>query len=59
MTSCLMTYPTVEEQSAAILASKLLFQVQLDTYLAAAYKVGKKLAMKKADWKDTQAYVTP
>lgn len=57
MTSCLIVYPTVEEQSAAIHAAKSVFQTQLDTIIYEAYDVGRKLAEMKADYKDTESYV--
>ena len=59
MTACLMVYPTVEEQSAAILSAKTEFQIQLDSLLCQAYKLGKKIDKVKADQKDTSMYVAP
>lgn len=55
MTASLMVYPTVEEQSSAILAAKTDFQIKLDSLLGIAYKTGKK--MSEADQKDTTSYV--
>lgn len=57
MTACLVVYPTIEEQTAAILSAKTVFQVQLDTLICEAYDIGKRLAKMRADAKDTFEYV--
>lgn len=55
-TVCLATYPTVEEQNAAIMAAKDAFKVKLDELVAKAFKLGSKIGKKSADATDTAMY---
>lgn len=53
---CLASYSTVEEQSAAIMAAKLVFKTKLDELVLKAFKVGTKIGKKKADVSDSAMY---
>lgn len=53
---CLMTYPTVDAQTAALESAKIDFETQLNRYMQKAFKYGKKIQKSKADTKDTEMY---
>jgi len=56
---CLATYPTVEEQNAAVVAGKVAFKKALDDLVAKAFKCGTKLGKKSSDTMDTEMYMEP
>lgn len=53
---CLASYGTVEEQTAAIAAGKMLFKDKLNSLIQKAFKVGAKIGKSKADTKDAAMY---
>lgn len=55
-TACLATYPTIEEQNAAILAARDVFKTKLDDLVLKAFKIGKKMGKKSSDTMDTAMY---
>lgn len=59
MQACVTTYPTAEEQAAAILAAKQGFTDSLNDLLAKALRLGKKLGKKSADSADDVMYSEP
>jgi hypothetical protein len=53
---CLAEYPTVEAQTAAIMAAKDSFKVALDVLIDTAFTYGQKIGKSKADKTDTAMY---
>ena len=56
---CLATYPTMEEQTAAVVAGKVSFKNALDELIAKAFKIGTKMGKKSSDTMDTEMYMEP
>ena len=56
---CLATYPSVEEQTAAVVAGKVAFKSALDELIAKAFKIGTKMGKKSSDTMDTAMYMEP
>lgn len=54
---CLAEYPTVEAQTAAIMAAKDSFKVALDMLIHTAFTYGQKIGTSKADITDTSMYM--
>lgn len=56
MTTCMTTYPNVDEQAIALANCKVSFEKALNEHLGKAFKLGKKLGKMKADSKDDTMY---
>jgi hypothetical protein len=51
-----LVYPTAEEEQAAMMEAKLVFEKEVHDIVSEAFRIGKKIGKYSADEKDTKLY---